>query len=387
MKRQVDRRRHGQDRHAPTLGRAPACRAAPRSGAQGRDRPDAINVPHVKGLSLTDATNLLRHARVHVDARPVSVNSPKATQNFVVGSTPKEGTAAKPDQSSTLKFASGSVQVADVTGHDVRRRRPRRSSQAHAEADLPEPAKPARPKGNAFATIRRRSGTTGLAGPPITVFISSGPSQVALPNVVGEHRRPGQARPEIAGLRGHGDAAGRVHRPDARTTSSSRRTLRRPDRPARHAPSTSPWPSYRPSDPSCGGPPARHDRGRPPAGGRPLRRPQLGARDLARLGRLGRGGARPRPLRRRRRHHRARRLLAARGPGRRGRAARARPGLELAQRHPPRRRDAQPGPRGRPDRRGHAHAARPLRRGRHRSRACSRCSASRTSARASWRRR
>ena len=55
------------------------------------------------------------------------------------------------------------------------------------------------------------------------------------------------------------------------------------------------------------------------------------------------GRPRPRALRRRRRHHRARRLLAARGACRRGRAARARPGLELAQRHPPRRRHAQPG--------------------------------------------
>jgi len=212
--------------------------------------PSAVTVPHVKGLSQVEATTLLQSKGFHV-APPQILNSPAAAQNFVFGSTPKEGTSQKLGATVTLKVASGSVQVADVKGQ---------SCQAATKALQKLTLKPTcqdrnnqSTKGEAFATSPYPIGTTAPQRSPITIYISNGPAQVPLPNVIGEN--VGQAKHDLtsAGFRytvnqvpecNDQSKNNIVQDQDPKTPTAPRGTL-----------VTLTVTKYRPSDPSCGGPP------------------------------------------------------------------------------------------------------------------------------------
>jgi serine/threonine-protein kinase len=153
--------------------------------------PTSIDVPHVKGLPLTDAANLLQSD--HFVVGQVAVDSPKAQQNFVVGSTPKEGTAAKPGSTVTLKYASGFVRVPSVAGMscaDAKKALTKLTLQPSCQ-NRPNQTQP---KGKAFATSLG-SVTRVAQDTQLTVFISAGPSLVPLPNVVSESA--GQAKHDL----------------------------------------------------------------------------------------------------------------------------------------------------------------------------------------------
>ena len=241
-----------------------------------------------------------------VGPTPQFVDSPKAKQNIVIGSAPKEGTAQKLGATVTLKVASGSVKIADVTGQTCATAT-QTAPEAHAQADLPEPGQPGAAEGQGVRNVSRAPvGTDRPQDSTITIFISNGPSQMPLPNVVGEVVRPGQARPAARRLQGHGHTAGRVHRPDHRTTSSSRRRRAAPHRPARLAPSTITVAQVQAERPEL-----RRTAGIDVSEVVRLRVAVLsGGRSseheisLA-SGASGGGGPRPGPLRRGRRHHRA----------------------------------------------------------------------------------
>jgi beta-lactam-binding protein with PASTA domain len=154
--------------------------------------PKSINVPKVKGLSTLDASDLLQKDGFKVNPTPIFIDSPKAAQNFVVGSAPKEGTAQKPGTEVTLKVASGFVQVPSVSGMSCAD-----AKKALAKLTL-KPSCQNRankaPKGQAFATSLG-SVTRIAQGTQVTVFISAGPSLTTLPNVVGE--TAGQAKRDL----------------------------------------------------------------------------------------------------------------------------------------------------------------------------------------------
>jgi eukaryotic-like serine/threonine-protein kinase len=153
--------------------------------------PTSIDVPHVKGLLLTDASNLLQSD--HFVVGQLAVDSPRAKQNFVVGSTPKEGTAAKPGSTVTLKYASGFVQVPSVSGMSCADAKKALLKLTLKPSCQNRPSQQA-PKGQAFATSLG-SVTRIAQGTQVTVFISAGPSLTPLPNVVGE--TAGQAKSDL----------------------------------------------------------------------------------------------------------------------------------------------------------------------------------------------
>jgi serine/threonine-protein kinase len=153
--------------------------------------PTSIDVPHVKGLSLIDASNLLQSD--HFVVGQLAVDSPKAKQNFVVGSTPKEGTAAKPGSTVTLKYASGFVNVPSVTGMSCADAK-KALTKLTLRPSCQNRASQSQPKGKAFATSLG-SVTRVAQDTQLTVFISSGPNLVPLPNVVSEPA--GQAKHDL----------------------------------------------------------------------------------------------------------------------------------------------------------------------------------------------
>jgi len=151
----------------------------------------------------------------------------------------------------TLKVANGNVQIADIRGKTC----------AAASNELQKlTLKPTcqnrnnqAPQGNAFATYPSAIGTIVPQHTPITIFISSGPQQVPLPNVIGEN--VGQAKHELT-------SAGFTYQvtqvPECNDqTKNNIVTDQNPKGP--NAPRGTlvklTVSKYRPSDPSCGGPP------------------------------------------------------------------------------------------------------------------------------------
>ena len=211
--------------------------------------PSVVTVPHVKGLSLTDATTLLQRDGFNV--LQTVLDSPAAPRNVVFGSTPKEGTPQKLGATVTLKVASGSVQVADVKGQSCQA-----ATKALQKLTLKATCQNRNnqsTKGEAFATSPYPIGTTAPQHSPITIYISNGPAQVPLPNVIGEN--VGQAKHALtsAGFRytvmqvpecNDQTKNNIVADQNPKTPTAPRDTL-----------VTLTVSKYRPSDPSCGGPP------------------------------------------------------------------------------------------------------------------------------------
>ena len=193
----------------------------------------------------------MSQATVTVNPTPVTITSPAGALGIVIGSTPKEGTPEKVGTQVTLKVATGNVVIADVRGKScdaatkelqkltLKATCQNRNSQA--------------PKGTAFATYPSAIGSTIPQHTAITILISNGPQQVPLPNVIGEN--VGQAKHDLtsAGFRftvkqvpecNDQSKNNIVQDQDPKTPTAPRGTL-----------VTLTVSKYRPSDPSCGGPP------------------------------------------------------------------------------------------------------------------------------------
>jgi eukaryotic-like serine/threonine-protein kinase len=147
--------------------------------------PTAITVPHVKGLSATDAHNLLVSKGFTVNPTNVNVNSPAAALGIVIGSNPKEGTSQKLGAEVTLRVATGNVQIADVRGQSCADATKALQKLTLKPSCRNQPSQQAKP-GEAYATYPYAIGTTAPQNSSITILISTGPSQAPLPNVVGQ---------------------------------------------------------------------------------------------------------------------------------------------------------------------------------------------------------
>jgi beta-lactam-binding protein with PASTA domain len=211
--------------------------------------PNTVNVPKVKGLSLLDAQTALTNAHL-VAGTPVTVDSPKAAQNFVIGSTPKEGTPAKPGSSVILRIASGFVQVPSVTGDscdEAKKALQKVTLNANCQ-NRPSQAD----QGTAFATSL--GGVTRVAQHTnVTVFISSGQPQTQLPNVVGQDSGDAKRALRAAGFKV-------AVTQQVECNDQSKDNIVQDESPSGP---TAPRGSvvnitvakYRPNDPSCGAPP------------------------------------------------------------------------------------------------------------------------------------
>ena len=214
--------------------------------------PSAITVPHVKGLSVPDATTLLTNKGFTViQADQQNINSPAGPLGTVIGSTPKEGATGKLGTEVILKVATGNVQIADIRGKscdaatkELQKLTLKPTCQNRADQAT---------KGNAFATYPSAIGTIVPQHTPITIYISSGPQQVTLPNVIGEN--VGQAKHELT-------SAGfkyQITKVPECNDQSKNNIVQDQDPKGPTAPRgtlvTLTVSKYRPSDPSCGGPP------------------------------------------------------------------------------------------------------------------------------------
>jgi serine/threonine-protein kinase len=213
--------------------------------------PNTVTVPDVKGQLLSDAQNQLG-AR-HLQWTTQSVDTPNAKLNVVVGSTPKPGTPVKPGTTVTLRFASGLVKVPDVTGMSCDAAKAALQKQTLKGSCVNRPSA-TQQDGEAFATSPG-TGTRIAQDSNVSIFISTGPSQKLVPNVVGE--TSGQAKHD---LRLAGFAVEVTQQPDCNDPSQN--NLVQSQNPVGN--SQAPHGStvtivvakYRPNDPTCGGPPS-----------------------------------------------------------------------------------------------------------------------------------
>jgi serine/threonine-protein kinase len=214
--------------------------------------PKAITVPHVRGLQYPEATTLLQNAGFTVNP-PQFINSPAGPRNSVVGSTPKEGQSEPPGTAVTLRVASGSV----VIPTSIRGMSCADATKALQNLTL-KPSCQNRPSqappGGAVATYPTAIGGTITQDSPITIFISSGPAQTSLPNVVGQ--TSGDAKRALR------DAGFKVKvTQEVECVDQSKDNIVQSQNP--NGP-TAPRGSFvsitvakfRPNDPSCGGPPS-----------------------------------------------------------------------------------------------------------------------------------
>ena len=211
--------------------------------------PKTVTVPKVKGLQLLQAQTALQNAHLVVGT-PVAIDSPKAPQNTVIGSTPKEGTTAKTGSTVILKIASGFVQVPSVTGDSCDEAKTALQKVTLQASCQNRPSQAT--KGQAFATSL--AGVTRVAQhTAVTVYISNGPSQAPVPSVVGQV--VGQAKHALTSAGFKVAVTQQVE-----CTDQTKNNIVQSQTPSG---GTAPRGStveitvakYRPNDPSCGGPP------------------------------------------------------------------------------------------------------------------------------------
>jgi beta-lactam-binding protein with PASTA domain len=206
-------------------------------------------VPNVKGLQQGAAVTLLVNHHL-VAGTPQVIDSPKAPQNFVIGSLPKQGQPAKPGSTVILKVASGFVKVPSVSGMSCTEAKKALTKLTLQPSCQNRPSQA--PKDQAFATSLG-SVTRIAQHTPVTVFISSGPSLVSLPFVVGDPA--GQAKAAL-----HSAGFGVLVTQQPECTDPSKNFIVQSQNPSG---TTAPRGStisivvarYKPNDPSCVGPP------------------------------------------------------------------------------------------------------------------------------------
>ncbi len=214
--------------------------------------PKAVTVPHVKGLSVTEANTLLTSKGFTVNPQNINVNSPAAPLGNVIGSIPKEGTPQKVGTEVTLKVATGSVQIADIRGKscDDATKALQKLTLKPTCQSRPNQA----PKDTAYATYPNAIGAVIPQDSPITILISSGPAQAPLPNVVGQSS--GDAKRALR------DAGFKVKvTQEVECIDQSKDNIVQSESPSGPTAPRGSFVSitvakFRPNDPSCGGPPS-----------------------------------------------------------------------------------------------------------------------------------
>jgi eukaryotic-like serine/threonine-protein kinase len=211
--------------------------------------PNTVKVPDVKGQQVGDAQNLLI-AR-HLQPVTQAVDTPSAKLNVVVGSTPKPGTPVKPGSSVTLRFASGLVKVPDVSGLSCDAAKTALGKETLKGSCLNRPSA-TESDGQAFATSPGK-GTRIAQDSNVSIFISTGPSETQLPNVVGQTSGDAKRALRAAGFKVT------VTQTVECNDQSKDNIVQTQDPNGPTAPRGSTVnitvAKFRPNDPSCGGPP------------------------------------------------------------------------------------------------------------------------------------
>jgi beta-lactam-binding protein with PASTA domain len=160
--------------------------------------PERVSVPRVLGLQADEAADVLREAGLRPETRPVRSSSPEGT---VVNQVPKAGEEVGPRTVVRLEIAmpppQPTVAVPDLIGL--------KSSEARNRLrDLglrvtQKPTESPRPKG----TVVRQSPGAGARvreGQTVTLTVSTGPTKVEVPDVVGLDEQAARHELEGAGF-------------------------------------------------------------------------------------------------------------------------------------------------------------------------------------------
>ena len=153
-------------------------------------RPNDVTVPHVVGQDLPSATSQLRAAGFETTVDRVTSGRPA---NQVLAQDPAGGEQAKDGSTVTLTVSSGPGQVAlpAVDGLGEQKATAMLVDKGLVVDRVVRQADDTVPKGRVIKTSPA-AGTSVDRGSDVTLYVSSGPEQVAVPDVVGLTQRQAQ---------------------------------------------------------------------------------------------------------------------------------------------------------------------------------------------------
>jgi beta-lactam-binding protein with PASTA domain/tRNA A-37 threonylcarbamoyl transferase component Bud32 len=161
-------------------------------------RPEKVRVPDVVGTQLPAAATVLRNAGFEVEVDRITSQAPR---DRVVREDPQPGTKVKKGSTITLTVSDGPGQttVPDVT--NLPRARARRVLQEQGFKPVVQ-REPSDTIGSGRATrTSPPGGTLADRGSRVTLFVSSGPAKVTVPNVTGQSETSATAELANLGLR------------------------------------------------------------------------------------------------------------------------------------------------------------------------------------------
>lgn len=157
-----------------------------------------VNIPLVEGLTEEDARDALERANLVADIQPEP--SDDVPEGEVISQDPKAGELLAPGSSVTLKVSSGPADVAvpNVTGFTITKASNALGKEG-LEVTTKEEASDTVPVGQIIRTDPP-AGAQISKGETVTLIVSTGPSTVAVPNVVGLTTAQATSRLESAGF-------------------------------------------------------------------------------------------------------------------------------------------------------------------------------------------
>jgi beta-lactam-binding protein with PASTA domain len=161
-------------------------------------RPEKVPVPDVVGTQLPAAATVLRNAGFEVEVDRITSTAPR---DRVLREDPQPGTEVEKGSTITLTVSDGPGQttVPDVTNLPLARARRVLEEQGFRPGVQREPSDTIS-SGRATRTSPP-GGTLADRGSRVTLFISSGPARVVVPNVTGQSESSASAELAAVGLR------------------------------------------------------------------------------------------------------------------------------------------------------------------------------------------
>lgn len=159
--------------------------------------PDTIAVPPVVDLDVDRARTTLENAGFtgNVNTQQADSTEPEGT---VVAVDPAEGTQVAPDTAITLSVSDGDAEVPDVTGQPQDAATQALRSAGFTNIGVEE-VDSDQPVGTVVATDPA-AGSQAAADERITLQVSGGPAQVAVPDVVGDPEQAARQALQAAGF-------------------------------------------------------------------------------------------------------------------------------------------------------------------------------------------
>jgi eukaryotic-like serine/threonine-protein kinase len=159
---------------------------------------EKVTVPNVVGTSLSTAATVLENKGFHVETQQVISDQPRDT---VLRSDPQPGTKVKKGSTVTLRVSNGPGQAAVPNVENVpRREAEQRIKRAGFKVSVSRESSDTIAFGNVTRTVPS-AGTQIDKQSTVTMFVSTGPPQVAVPAVTGSGQDSATAEIINAGLK------------------------------------------------------------------------------------------------------------------------------------------------------------------------------------------